>query len=434
MPKLKVTTVESLVKAETPGLTGDGDGLYFQVSKTGGTSWVFRYKVAGKARTMGLGRYPETRLAEARQKAAEARKLTKAGVDPLAAREAERERQQVEQELERQRIEAERTALERAKTRAVTFKTVGADYIAAHRAGWKSAKHAQQWENTLATYAEPIIGHLPTDEITTAHLLEILQPIWGEKTETASRVRNRIELILDAAKARGLRDGENPARWRGHLDKLLPKRSKVQARAHHAALPWTDLPAFMSVLAEHDDLTYYAMRLTILTACRTSEVLGATWDEIDLEARTWTIPAERMKAGKLHRVPLSDAALAVLASLPRVAGSPYLFPGARAGRPLSNMAMLMGLRRLERGELTMHGFRSTFRDWAAERTHYPREVCEMALAHVVAAGAEAAYWRGDVFEKRRSLMADWGAYATTAPAGGVIEAGIKSSDEVGGLA
>lgn len=425
MGKLTAKTIESLAKAKTPGLTNDGEGLYFQVSKTGGTSWIFRYKIAGKSRDMGLGPYPETGLADAREKAVEARRKTKAGIDPLAEREAERERQQLEEEIERQRMQAELKALERAKSRAVTFKTLAADYIAAHRAGWKNAKHAQQWENTVATYAEPIIGDLQADQITTAHILEILQPIWGEKTETASRVRNRIELILDAAKARGLRDGENPARWRGHLDKLLPKRSKVQAREHHAALPWSELPAFMVELAAHDDLTYQAMRLTILTACRTSEVLGATWDEIDLQSRTWTIPATRMKADKEHRVPLSDAALAVLASLPRIEGSPYLFPGARKGRPLSNMAMLMGLRRMGRGELTMHGFRSTFRDWAAESTHYPREVCEMALAHTVATGAEAAYWRGDVFDKRRALMADWAAYATTAPAANVIQGDFK---------
>ncbi|MGE6992107.1 tyrosine-type recombinase/integrase [Pseudomonas sp. NPDC047961] len=302
----------------------------------------------------------------------------------------------------------------------MTFKKVATDYIAAHRAGWKNVKHAQQWENTLATYAEPVIGHLPAAEVSTAHVLEILQPIWITKTETASRVRNRIELILDAAKARGLRDGENPARWRGHLDKLLPKRAKVRAVEHHTALPWPDLPAFMDGLAKHDALSYAAIRLTILTACRTSEVLGATWDEVDLESHTWTIPAARMKAGKDHRVPLSDAALKVLGSLPRIDGSPYLFPGARQGRPLSNLAMLMGLRRMGRGNLTMHGFRSTFRDWAAERTQYPREVCEMALAHKIAEGAEAAYWRGDIFEKRRALMADWAKYATQAPVSKVV--------------
>lgn len=413
MGKLTVRTVESLVKAGTPGYTGDGEGLYFQISQTGGTSWVYRYKIAGKARMMGLGRYPETGLAEARGKAAEARKATKAGNDPLAARDAERERQKMEAERERLYLEEQRAAMERTKLRAVSFKTVATDYIAAHRAGWKSIKNAQQWENTLAAYAEPIIGHLPTSEITTEHVLEILRPIWAKKTETASRVRNRIELILDAAKARGLRDGENPARWRGHLDKLLPKRSKIQPVQHHAALPWPELPAFMTELARHDAPSYKAMRLTILTACRTSEVLNATWDEIDLKARTWTIAASRMKASKDHRVPLSDAAHDVLQSLTPIKGSPYLFPGQRRGRPLSNLAMLMTLRRLGRGDLTMHGFRSTFRDWAAENTHYPREVCEMALAHTVATGAEAAYWRGDVFEKRRALMADWATYATT---------------------
>ncbi|MGE6660966.1 tyrosine-type recombinase/integrase [Pseudomonas sp. NPDC077408] len=424
MAKLTVRLVESLVKAAIPGLTGDGDGLYFQISKTGGTSWVFRYTVARKARTMGLGRYPETGLADARAKAAQARTMTKVGIDPLAARAADQER-------ERRRIEAERAALKRATTRAVTFSTVAADYIQAHRAGWKNAKHAQQWEKTLKTYAEPIIGHLPSEEITTAHVLEILQPIWSEKTETASRLRNRIELVLDAAKARGLRDGENPARWRGHLDKLLPNRSKVQPRKHHAALPWGELPEFMRELSSFDELTHKAMRLTILTACRTSEVLGATWDEIDKEARAWTIRAERMKAGREHRVPLTDAALSLLDSLPRVPGNPFIFPGARKGRPLSNMAMLMGLRRMGRDDLTMHGFRSTFRDWAAECTHYPREVCEMALAHTVASGAEAAYWRGDVFEKRRALMDDWSSYATTAPAGKILPfkragAGVQS--------
>lgn len=425
MRKLTVRTIESLVKARIPGLTGDGEGLYFQISKTGGTSWVYRYKIAGKARTMGLGRYPETGLAQARDKAAEARKASKLGIDPLAARDAERERQQVEAERERLQIVEERAAMERAKLRDITFKTVAADYIAVHRAGWKNAKHVQQWENTLATYAEPIIGHLPTYAVTTEHLLEILQPIWAEKTETANRVRNRIELILDAAKARRLRDGENPARWRGHLDKLLPKRAMIQVRQHHAALPWPKLPEFILELAKHDDLTYHAMRLTILTACRTSEVLGATWKEIDLESRTWTIPAARMKARKEHRVPLSEASLDLLASLPCIEGSPYLFPSIRKGRPLSNMAMLMGLRRMGRSDLTMHGFRSTFRDWAAENTHYPREVCELALAHTVATGAEAAYWRSDVFEKRRALMADWATYATTAPTTKVIHGDFK---------
>jgi integrase len=365
-----------------------------------------RYQLNGKRREMGLGSFPDVGLKAARLAAADQRKLLTTGTDPMAARDAGRE--------------ALRANERAAAAKAITFKKAASDYIAAHRTGWKNAKHAQQWENTLATYAEPIIGHLPVSEVATAHMLDILQPIWNTKTETASRVRNRIELVLDAAKARGLRDGENPARWRGHLDKLLPKRAKVRAVEHHTALPWPELPAFMEELAKHEALSYAAIRLTILTACRTSEVLGATWNEIDLESHTWTIPAARMKAGKDHRVPLSDAAQKVLGSLPRIDESPYLFPGARQGRPLSNLAMLMGLRRMGRGNLTMHGFRSTFRDWAAERTQYPREVCEMALAHKIAEGAEAAYWRGDIFEKRRALMADWANYAVQTPAAKVV--------------
>lgn len=408
MGKLNPKQVENLTE---PGTYEDGDGLRLVVKATGRKSWVLRYQLHGKRREMGLGGFPEVSLKAARLAVADQRKLLLAGTDPMAARDAERERQR-----EAQRAEV---------VKAVTFKDVTTDYITAHRAGWKNAKHAQQWENTLATYAEPIIGHLSPQDVATAHILEILQPIWAEKPETASRVRNRIELVLDAAKARGLREGENPARWRGHLDKLLPKRSKVRTVQHHNALPWPKLPAFMVELAKHDDLTYKAMRLTILTACRTSEVLGATWDEIDHKARTWTIPAARMKASKEHRVPLSDASLEVLAGLPRVEGSPFLFPGARKGRPLSNMAMLMGLRRMGRDDLTMHGFRSTFRDWAAECTHYPREVCEMALAHTVAEGAEAAYWRGDIFEKRQALMADWAQFATTVQAENVIQADFR---------
>lgn len=408
MGKLNAKQIENLTE---PGTYEDGDGLRLVVKGTGRKSWVLRFQLNGKRREMGLGAFPEVSLKAARLEAGAKRAQLLAGIDPLAARDAERE--------------ALRASQQTAATKAVTFKTVSADYIAAHRAGWKNAKHAQQWENTIATYVEPIIGHLPTSEVTTQHILEILQPIWSEKTETASRVRNRIELILDAAKARGLRDGENPARWRGHLDKLLPKRSKIQARTHHAALPWSELPAFMAEIAGHDELTYKAIRLTILTACRTSEVLSATWDEIDLEARAWTIPAARMKAGKEHRVPLSDAAMALLDSLPRIEGSPYLFPSSRQGKHLSNMAMLMGLRRMGREDLTMHGFRSTFRDWAAERTHYPREVCEMALAHKVAEGAEAAYWRGDIFEKRQALMADWAQFATTVQAENVIQADFR---------
>lgn len=393
MAKLTVRAVEKLIKEGVPGTTGDGAGLYLQIARSGSPSWLFRFQLNGTRRNMGLGSCDLVTLAEAREKAAEARAQVARAIDPIEAR------------------RAKETA---AKAASVTFEDCAADYIASHRAGWKNAKHAQQWQNTLATYAEPIIGHLPASEITTEHVLAILRPIWTEKTETASRLRNRIELILDAAKARGLRDGENPARWRGHLDKLLPKQSKVQTRTHHAALPWAELPEFMTELAKRDDLTHKAMRLTILTACRTSEVLAAVWDEIDLDACAWTIPAGRMKAGREHRVPLSRAAIEVLSSLPRIAGNPHLFPSTRQGKHLSGMAMLMGLRRMGREDLTMHGFRSTFRDWAAERTHHQREVCELALAHKIADGAEAAYWRSDIFEKRRELMSEWGDYCTSA--------------------
>lgn len=397
MGSLTSKTVEKLAKAAVAGLTNAGDGLYFKVGKTGGTSWIFRFKIAGKSRDMGLGRYPEVGLAEARDKATEARKLAKTGTDPLAVRDAERE--------------ARRAAQQAEAARAVTFREVAASYIAAHRAGWKNAKHAQQWENTLATYAHPTIGALPAQDVTTAHVLEILQPIWATKPETASRVRNRIELVLDAAKARNLRQGENPARWRGHLDKLLPKRSRVSAVKSHAAMSWAEVPDFMTELKKLEAISARALELTILTACRTSEVLEATWAEVDLASRTWTIPATRMKAGKAHRIPLSDAALTLLEQLPRFDSSSYLFPGLKAGKPLSNQAMTMTLRRMGKGHLTVHGFRSTFRDWAAECTPYPREVCELALAHRIADGAEAAYWRSDIFEKRRALMADWARYA-----------------------
>lgn len=403
MGKLNPRQVENLA---TPGTYEDGDGLRLVVKPNAKKYWVLRFQLDGKRREMGLGSYPDVSLKEVRLEASAKRRMLMDGIDPLAARNAERE--------------ALRTTRQAETAKAVTFKTVAADYIAAHRSGWKNAKHAQQWENTLKTYAAPIIGELSPAEIQTDHVLKVLQDIWLTKPETASRVRNRIELVLDAAKARGLREGENPARWRGHLDKLLPKRSKVQAVKHHAALPWQEMPAFMIELRKLDGLTYRAMEMTILTACRTSEVLGAKWGEIDLERRVWTVPPERMKMRKEHRVPLPDALLALLESLDRVEGNPHLFPGMRTGRPLSNMAMLMGLRQMKRDDLTMHGFRSVFRDWAGECTPHPRDVCEQALAHSLGNAVEAAYRRGDLFDKRRALMDDWAAYCTSAPAANVV--------------
>ena len=401
--KLKSKQVENLAE---PGTYEDGNGLRLVVSKTGRKSWVFRYQINGKRREMGLGKYPGRSLEKARNDADDARRQISAGIDPIKAANAEREAKQAAAMVE--------------AAKKITFDNVAADYIAAHRPGWKNAKHAQQWENTLNTYASPFIGKLSPGDITTEDVLKVLQPIWTTKPETASRVRNRIELVLDAAKARRLREGENPARRRGHLDKLLPKREKVQAVKPHAALPWSELPAFMAKLRKLDKVTFKAMQMTILTACRTSEVLGATWDEIDLEARVWTVPAERMKMRKEHRVPLADTLVTLLEQLPRYEDNPHLFPGMKAGKPLSNMAMLMGLRYIERDDLTMHGFRSTFRDWAGECTPHPRDVCEQALAHSLGNAVEAAYRRGDLFEKRRALMDDWAHYITTAPTEKVI--------------
>lgn len=380
----------ALVRAGQPGQHGVGGGLYLKVSGPGLGSWFFRYKAEGKTRRMGLGPTNAVTLAVAREMAAEQRALRAKGIDPLEHRTS--------------------LKLQRAVTMAI-FDELAADYIAAHRSGWRSAKHAQQWVNTLKTYASPVIGKLAPVDITSAHILEILNKddFWAKKPETASRVRNRIELVLDAARAKGLRGGENPARWRGHLDKLLPKREKVQAVKHHAALSYQQLPEFVALL-DGEDMTTKAIRMTIMTACRTSEVLNAKWHEVDLKARIFTVPPERTKTRKEHRVPLADAVVSLLETLPRTKGNPYLFPGMKAGRPLSSMAMLMGLRRMGRDDLTMHGFRSTFRDWAGECTPHPRDVCEQALAHSLANGVEAAYRRGDLLEKRRALMSDWAAY------------------------
>lgn len=397
MGKLNPKQVENMTES---GTYEDGEGLRLVVKASGKKSWVLRFQLAGKRREMGLGGFPDVTLKEARSKAVDQRKLLQQKIDPLTERDATR--------LALQKAE------QAQKAKAITFKSVTLDYIAAHRAGWKNAKHAQQWENTLTTYAFPILESLNTEDVTTEHVLQVLTPIWQSKSETASRVRNRIEMVLDAAKARGLREGENPARWRGHLDKLLPPRSKVKVVVHHPALPWAEMPAFMKEIVKHDDLSYKAMQLTILTACRTNEILGATWAEFDLDKNVWKIPPHRMKAAKEHRVPLSDAALSLLNGLAKVRSDFYVFPGAREGKPLSNMSMLMALRRMKREDLTMHGFRSTFRDWAAESTNYPREVCEQALAHVRQDKAEAAYFRGDLFDKRRAMMDDWAKFASSA--------------------
>lgn len=390
---LTTKQVEKLIRDAHPGATADSDGLYLKVGPTGAASWQFRYQIGGKRRMMGLGACSVLTLAEARGRAAEARKLAKQGTDPLEARKA---------------------AEVAEKAAVTTFKDAALDYIESHRAGWRNAKHGQQWENTLAQYVYPKFGDKPVGDVSTEDVLGALKPIWSAKPETANRVRNRIELVLDAARAKGLATGINPAAWRGHLDKLLPKRSKA-SREHHAAMDYREVPAFYKRLTtERDSLSAAALQLTILTACRTSEVLLATWAEFDLENRLWTIPSQRMKAAVAHRVPLSDAAMELLDTIMRMGKSEgYLFPGAKAGKPLSNMCMTMVLRKLGRGDATVHGFRSTFRDWAAEETHYPNIVAEQALAHTVGNAVEAAYRRGDLLEKRRALMADWACYCTS---------------------
>ena len=404
---LTTKQVDKLIRDAQPGATADGGGLYLKVGPTGAASWQLRYQINGKRRSMGLGACAGVTLAQARIRAAEARKLVKAGTDPLAQKEAD------------ERL---------IQAQATTFKMLAQQYIDSHRPGWKNAKHAQQWGNTLEQYAYPVIGDKPVAEVSTADVLTILKPIWQSKAETARRVRNRIELVIDAGRAQGLSALPNPAAWRGHLDKLLPKRSKA-SRTHHAAMDYRELPAFYTRLTtERDSLSAAALQLTILTACRTSEALLATWDEFDLDNRLWTIPASRMKASVAHRVPLSDAALALLDAIrARGTGEGCLFPGAKAGKPLSNMSMTMVLRKLGHGNLTVHGFRSTFRDWAAEETYYPNIVAEMALAHTVKDDVEAAYRRGDLLEKRRALMADWASYCSTKPAKNVIPIGGRAA-------
>lgn len=349
---------------------------------------------------MGLGPVHTVTLAEARETATECRRMLREGIDPIEARKVE---------LHQRQLEA---------ASSMTFRECAEAYITAHEAGWRNVKHAAQWRNTLKTYAYPKFGDLPVQAVDTGLVMKALEPIWYDKTETASRVRGRIESVLDWATARKYREGENPARWRGHLDKLLPARSKVQRVEHHAALGYDDMGAFMVALREHSGVSARGLEFLILTAARTGEVLGAKWEEVDLGKKVWTIPASRMKAENAHRVPLSPVAVTILegmATLKETETAEYVFPGARKGRPLSNMAFLQLLKRMERGDLTAHGFRSTFRDWASERTAYPREVAEMALAHTIGDKVEAAYRRGDLFDKRQRLMEDWAEFCSTVP-------------------
>jgi integrase len=390
-------TALAITQAKRRGYYGDGGGLFLQMSASGAKSWVFRFKESGRLREMGLGPAHTVSLAEARQKALECRKARLDGLDPIEARRGKR-------------IQAKLNA-----AKAMTFAACAESYIASHRAGWRNPKHAAQWPATLGTYVYPVFGLLPVQTVDVGLVMKAIEPIWVQKPETAGRVRGRIEAVLDWATARGYRQGENPARWRGHLENLLPKKSKVRRVEHHAALPYAEIGAFMAELRQQEGVAARALEFAILTAARTGEVIGAKWGEINLDARLWTVPAERMKTGNEHRVPLSDEVLAVLAEMRKIRLSDHVFPGGKAGRPISNMAMLMLLRRMGRGGLTAHGFRSSFRDWAAERTTFPAEVAEMALAHTVSDKVEAAYRRGDLFQKRRRLSDAWAKFCAAAP-------------------
>jgi len=403
MPRKAAGLTAAKVRTAKPGRYGDGNGLYLLVRSADARFWVFRYTMKGRMREIGLGSARTFSLAETRSKAMDLHRKVKVGIDPLA----------------------EREMLAAAAAQAVTFDDVADSYITAHEAGWRNAKHRQQWRNTIDTYAAPIMGKLAVAKIDTGAVMRVLDPIWREKPETASRLRGRIESVLDFAAARGWRTGENPARWRGHLDNLLPARGKVAKVEHHAALPWQEIGAFIAALQGHEGVSALALRFVILTACRTGEAIGARWSEINMAEALWTVPGERMKAGREHRVPLSDAALDVLrhaAKLrPERRPDAPVFPGGKADRPLSSMALLMLLRRMGRSDLTAHGFRSTFRDWCAETTNHSREVAEAALAHTLSDKVEAAYRRGDLMDKRRRLMADWAAFCDRpAPAGEVV--------------
>lgn len=385
--RVRILNAPAVQRATKPGYYFDGAGLYLQVANGGSKSWVLRYAVNKRAREMGLGSLVTFTLAEARDRATKYRQMVADGIDPIDDRKAAL--------LTRRMAEAN----------IITFDKAADKFIQANKSGWRNAKHEDQWRNTLKTYASPVIGDLSVALVTTAHVMRILEPIWTTKTETATRLRGRIEKVLDWAKVQGYRSGDNPAAWRGHLSEALPKPSKVADAGHHAALPWLEIGAFMVALAAMPGLAARALEIIILCATRTSEALNAKWAEIDLDAGLWTIPKERMKSFREHRVPLSTSVIRILNDLPRV--GEFVFPGAKEGTSLSNMACLQLLKRMERPDLTVHGFRSTFRDWVSESTAYPRDVAEMALAHTIEDKSEAAYRRGDLLEKRRAMMQDW---------------------------
>lgn len=388
------TAVSKLTKVGYHPIGGVA-GLYMSVGPRG-RSWILRLTVGNRRREMGLGSYPEVSHAKATERAKAARDLVRQGIDPI------------EQKRET------KAALVAGIAKAMTFDQCCVQYIASHAAGWRSIKHADQWRTTLSQYASPVIGNLSVAHVETGHVIKILTPLWTTRTETATRLRGRIERVLGWATTIGYRGGENPARWAGHLENLLPKPSKLVKVEHHAALPWQEIGTFMAELRQRTNVGARALEFLILTASRSGEARGAAWSEIDLQTRIWTVPASRMKAEAEHRVPLSDAAMALLEALPRMAGTDFVFPNSK-GRAMTDMALAGTLQRMK-VPVTTHGFRSTFRDWCSESTNYPREVAEQALAHKIPNLVEAAYRRGDLLEKRARLMQEWADYCGRVPA------------------
>jgi integrase len=399
--QLNALKVAKLVREKKPGHYGDGGGLYLAISRWGTASWTFRYRMGGRRgalREMGLGSLDTWDLAKARERARKQRQLRDEGLDPLDERRAEREKKKLE------------------AAKAMTFKACAEAFIKAHRSAW-SQRHAAEWPRSLAEYVYPVFGELPVQAVDVGLVLKVLEPFWQTRTVTAGRVRGRIESVLGWATARGYRTtAENPARWRGHLENLLPRGDKVRRVKHLAALPYTQVPEFMAELREQNGVAARTLEFAVLTAARTGEVLGARWDEFDLPNQLWTIPADRTKARKEHRIPLSDAALAIVEQMRAIRSCDFVFPGIKPRQPLSPAVLRILLRRLRPGT-TVHGFRSAFRDWCAERTNFPAEVREMALAHAVGSKVEEAYRRGDLFQKRRQLAEAWARFlAMPAPA------------------
>jgi integrase len=407
---MTLTTKQIEQKRKTPGLYLDGgdlgQGLYLQVTP-GGASWLFRYEIKDQSPTpkrkdgrrerwMGLGSLKTFTLKEARDRARQKRQLLADGIDPLEQKQANKK------------------AALLASAKVITFESAAQQYFDQHEKEWRSDKHRQQFLSSLKQYAFPKIGNLPVADIDTALVLKVIDPHWATKTETSNRVRNRIEVVLSWATVRGYRTGDNPARWKGHLGEVLSKRSKIQKVEHHPTLPYGKISEFIAALHQRQGVAAQALQFLILTAARSGEIIGATWDEIDLTAKVWEIPDERMKGHRLHRVPLSDRALQILQSVPREPDNPHVFIGLRKGTGLGNLSMAAVLKRMGHGDVTIHGFRSSFRTWGAVETNFPREILEAALAHAIGDNkTEASYQHSDLLEKRRQLMSHWAEYCLT---------------------